>query len=103
MYIRICVGEASSFILILRLIFATKYPKMNLRQRLQVLLILLFTFFAFASYHPDTGSTAWMQWGTVVVILFFTFVFDLAFTDDSNFLFDPDADNWRRKTEAGQY
>ena len=44
-----------------------------------------------------------MQWATVVIVLFFTFVFDLAFTDDSNFLFDPDADNWRRKTEAGQY
>jgi len=76
---------------------------MNLRQRIQVLLILFFTLIAFASYHPNTGSTAWMQWATLVVMLFFSFVFDLAFTDDSNFLFDPDADNWRRKTEAGQY
>jgi hypothetical protein len=84
-------------------VFTTKATKMNTRQRLQVFLLLFFSFIAFASYHPNTGSTAWMQWATVVIVLFFTFVFDLAFTDDSNFLFDPDADNWRRKTEAGQY
>jgi hypothetical protein len=75
----------------------------NLRQRTLATLIIFFTFIAFASYHPGTGSVAWLQWTTLVVVLFFTLSFDMSFTDDSNFLFDPDADNWRRKTEAGQY
>lgn len=76
---------------------------MNYRQRLEVILIIFFTFVAFASYHDGTGNTGWLQWATLDVMLFFTLVFDVSFTDDSSFLFDPDADNWRRKTEAGQY
>lgn len=76
---------------------------MNLRQRIQIALIIFLSFIAFASYHKGTGSTAWMQWTTVIVFIMFGLVFDLTFTDDSMFLFDPDADNWRRKTEAGKY
>lgn len=75
----------------------------NYRQNVQALLLIFFIFVAFASYHEGTGSTAWIQWTTLTVVLFFTLTFDLSFTDDSNFLFDPDADNWRRKTEAGMY
>jgi hypothetical protein len=37
------------------------------------------------------------MWLSVIVILTFTFIFDLAFSNESNFIFDPDADNWRRK------
>jgi hypothetical protein len=40
----------------------------------------------------------WLQWTTVVIFLVFTLIFDLAFSNSSNFLFDPDAENWRRKT-----
>lgn len=76
---------------------------MNARQKLTVILLIFFTLVAFASYHAGTGSTAWMQWATLDVILLFSLVFDVSFTDSSGFLFDPDADNWRRKTEAGQY
>eukprot|EP00568_Trieres_chinensis_P003622 CAMPEP_0183309000 /NCGR_PEP_ID=MMETSP0160_2-20130417/23425_1 /TAXON_ID=2839 ORGANISM="Odontella Sinensis, Strain Grunow 1884" /NCGR_SAMPLE_ID=MMETSP0160_2 /ASSEMBLY_ACC=CAM_ASM_000250 /LENGTH=76 /DNA_ID=CAMNT_0025472933 /DNA_START=56 /DNA_END=286 /DNA_ORIENTATION=- len=76
---------------------------MVFRQKLNLFLIVLFSFIAFASYHGGDGSTAWLQWLTVVVFLLSTYVFDWAFTDESSFLFDPDADNWRRKTEAGKY
>eukprot|EP00562_Extubocellulus_spinifer_P022477 CAMPEP_0178626552 /NCGR_PEP_ID=MMETSP0698-20121128/8458_1 /TAXON_ID=265572 /ORGANISM="Extubocellulus spinifer, Strain CCMP396" /LENGTH=78 /DNA_ID=CAMNT_0020265761 /DNA_START=42 /DNA_END=278 /DNA_ORIENTATION=+ len=72
------------------------------RQKLELFLILFFTFLAFASYHEGTGSTAWLQWATLVIFLGFTYTFDASFTDESSFIFDPDADNWRRKTEAGQ-
>jgi len=71
---------------------------MQFRQKLQVFLLLLFSFFTFASYHSGTGGTGWLQWLTVVSLLAFTFVFDMAFTNESQFLFDPDAENWRRKT-----
>jgi hypothetical protein len=39
----------------------------------------------------------WLQWLTAFVMVAFLLVFDLAFTNDSSFLFDPDAENWRRK------
>jgi len=70
---------------------------MNLRQKIQVLLLILFTFFAFASYHESSGGTGWLQFLTVLVFLTFIFVFDMLFTKESSFVFDPDADNWRRK------
>ena len=71
---------------------------MNLRQRIQIVIILLLILFTFASYHKGTGSTVWLQWLTVLWMAAFMFVFDLAFTNDSQFIFDPDAENWRRKT-----
>lgn len=71
-----------------------------LRQRITLSLILFLVFVAFASYHKGTGSTVWLQWTTLIIFLFFGYVFDVAFTDSSMFMFDPDADNWRRKTEA---
>ena len=75
---------------------------MNVRQKIQVVLLLLFTFFAFAAYHAGTGGTGWLQWLTVVSFLVFTLVFDMAFTNQSQFIFDPDAENWRRKTVSNK-
>ena len=69
----------------------------NLRQRIQIVILLLLTLFVFASYHEGTGGTAWLQWLATISILAFALVFDLAFTNESSFIFDPDADNWRRK------
>jgi hypothetical protein len=71
---------------------------MNLRQKLQIVILLALILFCFASYHEGTGSTVWLQWLTVITLMAFMLVFDLAFTNESQFLFDPDADNWRRKT-----
>jgi hypothetical protein len=70
---------------------------MLFRQKLQVVILLWLTLLAFASYHPGTGGVAWLQWLTVISIFVFLFIFDLMFTNDSQFIFDPDADNWRRK------
>ena len=44
----------------------------NLRQKIELALILLFTLIGFASYHPETGSTAWLQWLTLVILLSLT-------------------------------
>jgi hypothetical protein len=70
---------------------------MNARQKLTVIIMLFLTLLAFASYHEGTGGTAWLQWLAVLTILSFVFIFDVSFTDESSFIFDPDADNWRRK------
>lgn len=61
------------------------------RQKLELFLIALFTLFAFASYSKYTASTAWLQWTTLVIFLGFTYTFDKSFTDESSFVFDPDA------------
>jgi hypothetical protein len=71
---------------------------MNVRQKIQALSLVFFSLIAFASYHE--GSTVWLQWLMLLVMLSFTLVFDLAFMNESQFIFDPDAENWRRKTEA---
>ena len=73
---------------------------MTVRGRVTVSLMIFLSFVAFASYHKGTGSTAWLQWLTLVIFLFFGYVFDSMFTNAGSFMFDPDADNWRRKTEA---
>ena len=73
---------------------------MNTRQRIQMLIIMFLTLITFANYHKGTGSTAWLQFATITVMFVFGLLFDISFTDSSSFIFDPDADNWRRKTEA---
>ena len=74
---------------------------MNLRQKIQIVIMLLLVLFCFATYHEGTGSTAWLQWLASLSILAFVFIFDVSFTDESSFIFDPDADNWRRKVVRG--
>jgi len=72
----------------------------DLRPKVTRALILFLCFIAFASYHKGTGSTAWLQWLTLIIFLVMGHVFDVTFTAENTFVFDPDADNWRRKTEA---
>jgi hypothetical protein len=80
------------------IIIATSTATMNIRQKIQVLILLFLIFMSFANYHAGTGSVVWLQWLTIVTISAFMLVFDLSFTNDSQFIFDPDAENWRRKT-----
>ena len=77
--------------------------KMNTRQKIEILLIIFFAFISAASYHEGTGSVAWLQYTTVTLFLVFGLFFDLTFMDESSFIFDPDADNWRRKTEGAKF
>ena len=71
---------------------------MNLRQKIQIILLAFLILFAFASYHEGSGSTIWLQWLAIIAIMTYMFIFDVAFTNESSFIFDPDAENWRRKT-----
>eukprot|EP00934_Nitzschia_sp_Nitz4_P002757 Nitzschia sp. Nitz4//scaffold169_size48518//4888//5240//NITZ4_007061-RA/size48518-snap-gene-0.47-mRNA-1//1//CDS//3329538355//2747//frame0 len=75
---------------------------MNLRQQLEIVIIIALIFLSFATYHEGTGGVAWIQFLSVLGIMFFVYLFDVAFTNESMFIFDPDADNWRRKVEALQ-
>ena len=66
------------------------------RQKLEFSILLLLALFTFASY--SQGSVIWLQWLTAIVLLFFVFAFDVLFANESQFIYDPDAENWRRKT-----
>jgi hypothetical protein len=77
-------------------LFLSDAITMNIRQKINILLILFLILVTFASYHE--GSTLWLQWLTVLTIFVYLLFFDMAFTNDSQFIFDPDAENWRRKT-----
>ncbi|KAJ1457128.1 hypothetical protein M885DRAFT_516318 [Pelagophyceae sp. CCMP2097] len=54
--------------------------------------IILFSFFAFAS------RVLWIQWTTAVIFLSVMLLVDVLFTDASAFVYDPDPENWRRRT-----
>lgn len=73
---------------------------MQFRRKVELALLVILALLAFASYHDNTGSTAWLQFTTLWIIVSFVYVFDVSFTNESDFIFDPDADNWRRKTET---
>jgi len=73
---------------------------MILRQKIQICVMLFLALLAFATYHEGSGSVMWLQWLSVLSIMAFLLIFDLGFTDESSFIFDPDAENWRRKVEA---
>ena len=67
---------------------------MGFRHALLVFLIVLFSFFAFAT------KVLWIQWITVAVFFGFFLLFDLLFLNDAAFVFDPDPDNWRRRVSS---
>ena len=69
---------------------------MNIRQKINILLILFLILVTFASYHE--GSTLWSQWLTVLTIFVYLLFFEMAFLNDSQFIFDLDAENWSRQT-----
>nr|CCA18546.1 AlNc14C52G4064 [Albugo laibachii Nc14] len=60
--------------------------------RLQVFLLLFFTFVAFA-------SDAWILWATLVIFLSMLFLADLLFMDASQFKYNPDYKNWARSVD----
>lgn len=66
---------------------------MGFRHIFYVFFIILFAFCAFAS------SVLWVQWTTVTVLFIFGLLFDLLFTNEKAFIYDPDPDNWRRRVE----
>jgi hypothetical protein len=62
---------------------------MKLRQKIEVGLLLFLIFLTFASYHESSGGTGWLQFLTLIAIVFFVFTFDMLFTQQSMFIFDP--------------
>ena len=69
---------------------------MLFRQKLQLALLFFLILIAFAS--ASSPTVAWVQWTTLAALVFFCLLFDMSFTGESAFVFDPDPDNWRRKT-----
>lgn len=62
---------------------------MKLRQKLTVGLLLFLIFITFASYHESSGGTGWLQLLTLITMVVFVLTFDVLFTQQSTFVFDP--------------
>lgn len=56
----------------------------------------------FHSYLAGVVETTYyfIPWTVLVIFLFFGLLFDVLFTADSSFLFDPNYDNWRRRADS---
>ena len=46
------------------------------------------------------GNSYYLPWVTLVIFLMFGLLFDVMFTQDSTFMFDPNYDNWRRRVDS---
>ncbi|GAB9472654.1 hypothetical protein Gpo141_00009827 [Globisporangium polare] len=66
----------------------------NYRQKLQLLIIIFFTFIAFGA-----ADDAWMPWATLIVFLSMILLTDLLFLDQSQFQYNPDYKNWARSMD----
>jgi hypothetical protein len=42
----------------------------------------------------------YLPWTVLVIFLVFGLLFDVLFTAESSFVFDPDYDNWRRRVDS---
>jgi len=72
--------------------------KVSCRHATWLILIVVFTFIAFAAGTVD-DYYYYIPWTTVVVFFFFGFLFDVLFMSDAQFLFDPNYENWKRRID----
>eukprot|EP00981_Chlorochromonas_danica_P000751 scaffold167_cov168-Ochromonas_danica.AAC.18 len=53
----------------------------------------------FLTYTPSDSRYFWTYWFLVFTFLFFGYLLDKLFCSDLVFVFDPNPENWRRKTD----
>ena len=64
----------------------------NCRRKTQMILIVLVLICM-------SAATVWTPWAGVFGLLFFLLVTDYLFLNPDDFLFDPNWDNWKRRTD----
>ena len=57
----------------------------------------LFAIFTFLTY--DGVDDSYLYWLTATFIVEFAYLIAIMFGDQGSFVFDPNGDNWKRKTE----
>ena len=72
---------------------------MSVTQSILRILLVLAAAMCYATYTPSDPIYFWMYWATIFVFLAFGYLIDVMFSDQSSFVFDPNADNWRRKVD----
>ena len=72
---------------------------MNVRQKGEVAILVLFTVITFMYYNPADDTAEWITPFVVLLFIFFGFLMDMLFSDDMSFVYDPNPNNWRRKTD----
>ncbi len=72
---------------------------MSVTQSILRVLLVLSAAMIYATYTPSDPIYFWMYWCTIFVFLSFGYLIDVMFNDQMSFIFDPNADNWRRKAD----
>ena len=72
---------------------------MNLRQKFEVALLVIASILVYASYNPSDDTNAWISPLVLWIFFFFGVLMDFMFSDEMSFVFDPNPNNWRRKTD----
>jgi hypothetical protein len=92
----------------------------NFRQNLLLVLVILSAIMIFLTYSPADYTNFWIYWVshwsahissfssyfsfvslqcTVFIVLGFGYMMDIMFSQDLQFVYDPNPENWRRKTD----
>ena len=72
---------------------------MSIRQSFLGGLIALVAVITYLSYNPLDETNTWISWAVTLIFLLFGYLIDMMFSDDLAFVFDPNPENWRRKTD----
>ena len=72
---------------------------LNARQYTWVFFIIFFTFLAFGGGVVE-DTYHFIPYLVVVIFLGFGLLFDVLFTAESSFVFDPSYDNWQRRVDS---
>lgn len=75
---------------------------MNARLQFEMTLIIIAGIMVFLTYSPSDPRYFWMYWCTLMVFLIYGYILDMMFSADLAFVFDPNPENWRRKTDPRQ-
>eukprot|EP00608_Synchroma_pusillum_P008958 CAMPEP_0198419574 /NCGR_PEP_ID=MMETSP1452-20131203/309_1 /TAXON_ID=1181717 /ORGANISM="Synchroma pusillum, Strain CCMP3072" /LENGTH=81 /DNA_ID=CAMNT_0044139707 /DNA_START=78 /DNA_END=323 /DNA_ORIENTATION=- len=76
---------------------------LKLRHRIEIGLLILLATLVFLTYSPEDETYFWQRWFVVLVMVAALVLVDFLFLDSNAMIFDPDTENWRRRTEAGKY
>ncbi|KAJ1417249.1 hypothetical protein B484DRAFT_365550 [Ochromonadaceae sp. CCMP2298] len=72
---------------------------MSVTQAILGFLCVLFLVMTFLTFSPEDSRSFWIYWFTAFVFVFFGYLIDVIFGAELSFVFDPNPENWRRKTD----
>lgn len=72
---------------------------MSVSQSILFVLMILTAIMVFLTYSPVDATNFWIYWCTAFVFVAFGYLVDVLFCAHMTFVFDPNIENWKRKTD----